>query len=366
MVRINFAIRDAAVKGSRRRVAAAAAQPVIGTYVPFQRGTSTVPDADRTRQQEVVAAFLAASREGNFDALLAVLDPDVALRADVAAVRMGASKEVRGARDVADTFKGRAQAAQAALVNGAAGAVWAPGGRPRVVFAFTITGGKIVEIELLADLCTLRNDPAIIFAVDCSPGSSPKRKAMKLKLMNRATGVVEIEGGFEITAPEKSDDFIDMFTRVVKFEAPCYYTKASGDFIARCRVKPDFRETYDAGGILVCESKSRWIKLEFERTDLGYPSIVSVVTKKISDDSNGERADAEAVWLQVVRKGNNWCLHHSLDGTRWKMVRYFHLKMKSELTVGMVAQSPLGAGCRVEFSGFEVGPNTYTDIRAAR
>ena len=90
---------------------------------------TTSPATDLTRQRDVVGAFLAASREGNFDGLLAMLDPDVVLRADDAAVRMGASAEVRGAGGVAGTFSGRARAAQRALVDGAAGAVWAPGGK---------------------------------------------------------------------------------------------------------------------------------------------------------------------------------------------------------------------------------------------
>ncbi len=115
------------------------------------QGAAAVPDADLTRKREVVDAFLAASRGGDFYALLAVLDPDVVLRADSAAMAAGASREVRGARAVAETFKGRARAAQPALVNGAAGAVWALGGQPRVVFGFTITRGKIVAIDLLAD-----------------------------------------------------------------------------------------------------------------------------------------------------------------------------------------------------------------------
>jgi RNA polymerase sigma factor (sigma-70 family) len=122
------------------------------------QGAPTVPDADLTRQRVVVDAFLAASRGGDFDAFLAVLDPDVVLRADRAAVQAGASSEVRGAAAVAKTFSGRARAAQPALVNGAVGAVWAPGGRPRVVFGFTITRRKIVEINMLADperLCQL-------------------------------------------------------------------------------------------------------------------------------------------------------------------------------------------------------------------
>src|SRR3989475_12828581 len=96
------------------------------------QGAATVPEANLTPQREVVDAFLAASRGGDFDALLAVLDPDVVLRADPAAVRAGASREVGGAAAVADTFKGRARAAQPALVNRAVGLVWAPGGRPRV------------------------------------------------------------------------------------------------------------------------------------------------------------------------------------------------------------------------------------------
>ncbi len=66
------------------------------------------------------------------------------------------SREVRGAGAVAATFSGRARGAQPARVNGAVGAVWAPGGRPRVVFGFTITRGKIVEIDILADPARLR------------------------------------------------------------------------------------------------------------------------------------------------------------------------------------------------------------------
>jgi RNA polymerase sigma-70 factor, ECF subfamily len=118
---------------------------------------SAPPDADLTRQRAVVDAFLAASRGGDFGALLAVLDPDVVLRADPAAVRMGVAREVRGAAAVAETFAGRARAARPALVDGVPAAVWAPGGRPRVVLSFTIAGGRIVGIDLLADPERLRH-----------------------------------------------------------------------------------------------------------------------------------------------------------------------------------------------------------------
>ena len=121
------------------------------------QGAATVPDADLARQREVVDAFLAASRGGDFDALLALLDPDVVLRADRAAVQAGASRRSAARRPwPRERFSGRARAAQLALVNGAVGVVVAPGGQPRVVFGFTITRGKIVEIDVIADPERLR------------------------------------------------------------------------------------------------------------------------------------------------------------------------------------------------------------------
>jgi RNA polymerase sigma-70 factor (ECF subfamily) len=120
------------------------------------QGAPAAPGADPGRQRAVVDAFLAASRDGDFDALVALLDPEVVLRADPAAVQAGAAAEVRGAPAVAGTFSGRARFARPALVDGAAGAVWAPGGQPRVVFGFTIAGGMITRIDLVADPERLR------------------------------------------------------------------------------------------------------------------------------------------------------------------------------------------------------------------
>ncbi|TMM00158.1 MAG: sigma-70 family RNA polymerase sigma factor [Actinobacteria bacterium] len=118
-----------------------------------------VPDTNLTAQREVVNAFLAAARDGDFDALVAVLDPDVVLRVDSGAVPARASRETRGAAAVAGqalTFARLARFARPALVNGAAGFVVAPRGRPLAVAGFTVTGGKIVEIDLLADRDRLR------------------------------------------------------------------------------------------------------------------------------------------------------------------------------------------------------------------
>ncbi|GCF11972.1 sigma-70 family RNA polymerase sigma factor [Dictyobacter arantiisoli] len=120
------------------------------------RGVDMVPDADLTYQREVVDAFLTASRSGNFDALLAVLDPNIVFRTDQAAVLTSASGEVRGATAVARQFSGRAQGARPALVNGSAGIVVAPYGRLILVLDLTITHGKIAEINVISDPAHLR------------------------------------------------------------------------------------------------------------------------------------------------------------------------------------------------------------------
>jgi RNA polymerase sigma-70 factor (ECF subfamily) len=121
------------------------------------QGAAPVPDADLTRQRQVVDAFLTAARVGDLDALVAVLDPDVVVRSDGGALRPGAV--VRGAAAAARqalTFSRLVQVARPALVNGGPGVVAAAGGQPISVLAFTVTHGKIVEIDVLADPERLR------------------------------------------------------------------------------------------------------------------------------------------------------------------------------------------------------------------
>ena len=115
-----------------------------------RRVQGTGVDVEHTDRRAVVAAFLEASREGRFEALLRLLHPDAVMRADHVAVAAG-SASAEGATAVAEMFVGRAKVAVPALIDGAPGAVWAPGGRPRVVFDFTIVDGRIATIELVMD-----------------------------------------------------------------------------------------------------------------------------------------------------------------------------------------------------------------------
>ena len=136
--------------------------PVVGRSVAATRqlasrarrrvqGAPPVPDADLSRQRKMVDAFLAASRSGDFAALLELLDPGVVFRADAVAVQMGSLPEIRGAAAVAEVFKGRAQGAKPAMVDGALGAAVVLGGQLRILLAITIQDDRISAINAIAD-----------------------------------------------------------------------------------------------------------------------------------------------------------------------------------------------------------------------
>jgi len=115
------------------------------------QGADKPSEPDIAGHRKVVDAFLAASRSGDFEGLLALLDPDVVYRADPAATQLGGKAEIRGAEAAARAYQGRAQTARSALIDGAVGVVVAPGGRLMLVLQVTIANGKIAGIDVVAD-----------------------------------------------------------------------------------------------------------------------------------------------------------------------------------------------------------------------
>jgi RNA polymerase sigma factor (sigma-70 family) len=109
------------------------------------------PRDDAARKREVVAAFLAASKDGDFGALLELLHPEAVLRYDTAAAQMGSAEDLRGADAVARFLSGKAKAARLALVDGAPGWVWSLRGEPQVVFAFTVEDGLVTAIQIIGE-----------------------------------------------------------------------------------------------------------------------------------------------------------------------------------------------------------------------
>jgi hypothetical protein len=116
---------------------------------------------DRLRQAALVDAFLAAARKGDFEALLGLLDPDVVLRADEQAAKLGAAAETRGVQEVG-AFLRHARGATPALLDGAAAVVWIHGGELKVVYDFTTDGDRITAVDLIADPERLRQLDLVI------------------------------------------------------------------------------------------------------------------------------------------------------------------------------------------------------------
>jgi RNA polymerase sigma-70 factor (ECF subfamily) len=137
MGRSSAAVRQLASRGRRR--------------VQSDDDERTTAPEERRTQREVVEAFLVASREGDLQGLLDVLDPHAVARADATAVEMGARPMVTGGDAVAQNFRGRAVAARIVDLDGYAGMAWTPEGRLKVAFGFVVTDGRISEIELIAD-----------------------------------------------------------------------------------------------------------------------------------------------------------------------------------------------------------------------
>ena len=129
------------------------------------QGKAAEPDADRDAQRRVVDAFLTAARGGDMQGLLAALDPDIVVRSDAAARKLGASPEVHGAERVARFYLGKAQEARPALVDGEVGIVVAPRGRLFLALKLTFANNRIAGIDVVADPAQLRNIDVAAFAV---------------------------------------------------------------------------------------------------------------------------------------------------------------------------------------------------------
>lgn len=146
--------------------------------------------------------------------------------------------------------------------------------------------------------------------------------------------------------------------------APFFYTEVTGDFVFRAKVRPNFKSVYDACALMVIQDEKLWTKVAFEKSDFGTTAAVCVVTNGVSDDANGCNIAQDEVWLQIVRVGDVFCTHYSLDGERFDMVRLFHLPVEKTVKVGIEAQSPAGDGGLRFYSEISLENRTVRNLRA--
>ena len=136
----------------------------------------------------------------------------------------------------------------------------------------------------------------------------------------------------------------------------------AGDFTLAAQVGVEFASMYDAGVLLLHAAERHWAKLCFEYSPQLRPTAVTVVTRETSDDCNSFEVDGNTLWLRITRSGAAWAFHASMDGTWWRLLRYFTLGMDL-VRVGFLAQSPTGPGCAATFDHITFRPGAPENLR---
>jgi regulation of enolase protein 1 (concanavalin A-like superfamily) len=169
--------------------------------------------------------------------------------------------------------------------------------------------------------------------------------------------------GVAVTAGPGTDLFVDPAGSAAQLSAPRALLPVVGDYRFSARVSCGSAATFDAAVLLAWVAADRWVKLCLERSPAGVMTVVSVVTRGVSDDANGWPVPSGSTWLRVSRRGAATALHASADGGRWELVRHCAFDDGEPVQVGLLAQSPTGAGAVSRFEQVRFAPTGVEDIR---
>jgi len=173
--------------------------------------------------------------------------------------------------------------------------------------------------------------------------------------------VPELRAPLTLAAGARTDLFVSPGGSPPTLNAPALVVGTEGDFLLAATVRAELRATFDAGALLLWRDETTWAKLALERSPEGRATVVSVVTRGVSDDCNSVALPEPEARLRVARIGGE-CAFHLRSGGRWELIRHFTLG-PGPLAAGCLAQSPTGEGCAAEFSELELAARTLADIR---
>ncbi|MEK4980325.1 DUF1349 domain-containing protein [Bacillus sp. FSL K6-6540] len=152
-----------------------------------------------------------------------------------------------------------------------------------------------------------------------------------------------------LDAPPKADFFKDPAGKHIVHSAPYLHLQVDSTFQLITQLQVDMNHLYDSGCLMLMADENNWAKLCYEFNG-EHATIVSVVTRNgVSDDCNSERVFVSNPYLKTTKKDKTISFYYSSDGEVWKLIRYFGMDAPIPFTAGVVAQSPMGAGCRVQF-----------------
>jgi hypothetical protein len=180
--------------------------------------------------------------------------------------------------------------------------------------------------------------------------------------MNTPAGWQSTATELTIESGAETDWYISPVDGGVHANAPLLLFRPTGDFVLTARVTLDIRAQWDAGCLMVYADDSTWAKFALEISAYQEPTIVTVVTRGVSDDCNSTPIAGNSAHLRVARIGAAIIFYAALDGRTWKLVRAFTLGMPADLRVGFGSQSPIGQGGSAKFSAIAFERRTVSDI----
>jgi regulation of enolase protein 1 (concanavalin A-like superfamily) len=180
----------------------------------------------------------------------------------------------------------------------------------------------------------------------------------------RPTGPAQIgTSSIAFAAGPRSDLFTDPAGGEPQTNAPLLLGRPSGDFQLSARVSAPLAATFDATALIVWASDSAWGKLALEYSPQGASTIVSVVTRGVSDDANAFTVPDAVAWLRIARRGDTIAFHASIDGRWWSLIRYFTIPGADEASAGFLVQSPTGDGLDGRFNEIEWTAGPLAELR---
>jgi len=178
------------------------------------------------------------------------------------------------------------------------------------------------------------------------------------------TGPSEVgDAAIAFAAGPRTDLFVDPGGAEAQAGAPLLLGRPSGDFRLSARVSAKLAATFDAAALVVWASPTSWGKLALEYSPQREPTIVSVVTRGVSDDANSFAIRDPVAWLRLSRRGETIAFHASIDGLWWSLVRYCTFDGAGDAYAGFLVQSPTGEGAHGRFDRIEWSDEPVRELR---
>jgi regulation of enolase protein 1 (concanavalin A-like superfamily) len=165
-----------------------------------------------------------------------------------------------------------------------------------------------------------------------------------------------------ISAGAKTDWFVDPFDGTVANNAPILLFTPDAEYVVSARVTVKFVTKWDAGALMLWGDDHHWAKLSYELSPDKIPTLVTVVTRGLSDDCNSKEYRGDSVYMRIARSGKTYVFYSSVDGSNWQIVRTFSLDTELPIRVGFEAQSPAGSGAVAKFSAITYDSHGISNI----